>query len=190
VYFGYSSSHLGYRCFDIASQRIYIYHHVRFYEHVFPFDNSEQITKVLVTTHTQHATALLPNLIHSPLFTTYTAPHNPSSTFSLPPPTTKTLQPPPFPCPSSHACLSNHSATSPGCKSISFTLQHDAFTGVRTPYGSSSTSPYLACVQAVTESTSADYPVAAPSPLLVADSPTASSAGLNLVVDFSSYLLQ
>jgi len=47
----------------------------------------------------------------------------------------------------------------------------------------------LASVQAVTESTSADYPAAAPSPLLVADSPTASSVGLNLVVDFSSYLL-
>jgi len=41
VFFGYSSSHLGYRCFDIASHRIYIYRHVRFHEHVFPFDNSE-----------------------------------------------------------------------------------------------------------------------------------------------------
>ena len=190
MYFGYNSSHLCYRCFDIVSQRIYISRHVRFYEHVFPFDNSEQIAKVSATTLTQHATALLPNLIHSPLFTTHTAPHHPSSTFALPPPTTKTLQPPPFPCPSSHTCLSNHSATRTGCKSISPTLQHDASTGVGTPYGSSSASPYLANVQAVTESTSADYPVVALSPLLAADSPTASSAGLNLVVNFSSYPLQ
>jgi len=41
VFFGYSSSYLGYQCFDIASHRIYISHHVRFHEHVFPFDNSE-----------------------------------------------------------------------------------------------------------------------------------------------------
>ena len=35
VFFGYSSSHLSYRCFDIASHRIYISRHVRFHEHVF-----------------------------------------------------------------------------------------------------------------------------------------------------------
>jgi hypothetical protein len=37
VFFGYSSSHLGYRCFDIASHCIYISRHVRFHEHVFFF---------------------------------------------------------------------------------------------------------------------------------------------------------
>jgi len=43
VFFGYSSSHLGYQCFDIESHRMYISCHVHFHEHVFPFDKSEQI---------------------------------------------------------------------------------------------------------------------------------------------------
>jgi len=157
---------------------------------VFLFDNSEQIVKVSATTPTQPATTLLPNLIHSPSFTTHIASHHPSSTSVLPPPTTKTPQPLPFPCPSSHACLSNHSAASTGCKLDSPTLQHDASTSVGTPSGSSSASSYLASVQVPTGFASADIPVAAASPLLAADSLTASSAGLNLVVNFSFYPLQ
>jgi len=66
VFFGYSSSHLSYRCFDIASHRIYISRHVRFHEHVFPFDNYEQIAKVSNTTPTQPAIVTLPNLLHHP----------------------------------------------------------------------------------------------------------------------------
>ena len=41
VFFCYSSFHLGYQCFDIESHRMYISRHVRFHQHVFPFDNSE-----------------------------------------------------------------------------------------------------------------------------------------------------
>jgi len=41
VFLGYSSSHLGYRCLDLASHRIYVSHHVCFHENVFPFANSE-----------------------------------------------------------------------------------------------------------------------------------------------------
>lgn len=37
VFLGYSSSHLGYRCLDIHSGRIYIARHVRFDEYSFPF---------------------------------------------------------------------------------------------------------------------------------------------------------
>jgi histone deacetylase 1/2 len=37
VFLGYSSSHLGYRCLDLSSDRIYISYHVRFHEQVFPF---------------------------------------------------------------------------------------------------------------------------------------------------------
>ena len=37
VFLGYSSSHLGYRCLDLSSDRIYISCHVRFHEQVFPF---------------------------------------------------------------------------------------------------------------------------------------------------------
>jgi len=47
-------------------------------------------------------------MLHCPLFTTHTAPHHPSSTFALPPNSANPPQLPPFPCPSSHACLSNH----------------------------------------------------------------------------------
>jgi len=66
VFFGYSSSHLGYQCFDIASHRIYISCHVRYYEHVFSFDNSEQIAKVSTTTPIPPVTVTLPNLLNHP----------------------------------------------------------------------------------------------------------------------------
>jgi len=44
VFLGYSSSHLGYRCLDLESDRIYVSRHVRFHENVFPFAKSEQVT--------------------------------------------------------------------------------------------------------------------------------------------------
>jgi len=96
VFLSYSSSHLGYRCFDIASECIYISHHVRFHEHVFPFENSEQIPKVSSPPAPQPATTVLPNLLPSPLFPTHTTL---PSLIAYPP------QHPPFLCPSSHACL-------------------------------------------------------------------------------------
>lgn len=37
VFLGYSTSHHGYRCLDTSSDRIYLARHVRFTEHVFPF---------------------------------------------------------------------------------------------------------------------------------------------------------
>ena len=46
---GYSSSHLGYRCLDLASQHSYISRHVRFHEDVFSFTKSEQIPQQLAT---------------------------------------------------------------------------------------------------------------------------------------------
>jgi len=73
VFFGYSSSHLGYRCFDITSQYIYISRHVHFHEDVFPFDNSEHIAKVSAPPPTQPTTAFFSNLLHSSLFTSHTA---------------------------------------------------------------------------------------------------------------------
>jgi len=81
VFFGYSSSHLGYRCFDIASHRIYISRHVRFHEHVFPFDNSEHIAKVSTTTPIPPATVTLPNLLnHPPPPTSISHPNSPQHT--------------------------------------------------------------------------------------------------------------
>jgi len=159
VFFCYSSSYLGYRCLDIESHRMYISCHVCFHEHVFSFDNSKQIARVSAPNPTQPAATILPNLTHSPLFTIHTAPHHPSSASTLPPPPTKTPQPPPFPYPSPHACLSNHSVTGTGCRSVFPTLQQDAFTCAGTPSGSSSISPYSASHQATVESASAASPV-------------------------------
>jgi len=169
---------------------MYISCHVCFHEHVFPFDNSEQIARVSAPNPTQLAATILPNLTHSLLFTVHTAPHHPSSASTLQPPPTKTPQPPPFPCPSPHACLSNHSAAGIGCRSVFPSLQQDASTGAGTPFGSSSVSPYSASHQATAKSASAASLVVAASPLLATASPTTSSPGLNLVVDLSSYPLQ
>jgi len=44
VFLGYSSSYLDYRCLDLTSHHIYVSRHVRFYENIFSFANSEQIT--------------------------------------------------------------------------------------------------------------------------------------------------
>lgn len=44
VFLGYSSSHLGYRCFDFSLSRMYIARHVKFHENTFPFACSEQTT--------------------------------------------------------------------------------------------------------------------------------------------------
>jgi histone deacetylase 1/2 len=41
VFLGYSSSHLGYHCLDLTSQRIYVSRHVYFHEDIFSFTNSE-----------------------------------------------------------------------------------------------------------------------------------------------------
>jgi len=41
VFLGYSSSHLGYHCLDLTSQRIYVSRHVYFHEDMFSFANSE-----------------------------------------------------------------------------------------------------------------------------------------------------
>jgi len=188
VFFCYSSSHLGYRCFDIESHRMYISRHVRFHEHVFPFDKSEQIAQVLAQTHTPSPVTILPNLTHSPLFTDHTTLH-PASTSALPSPPTQTPQPPPFPCRSPHASLSHHAVAGTGCRSVFPALQHDVFASTETPSGSSSASPYSASHPVSADSVSAANPVVAVNPLLAAASSPASSSGLNLVVDLSAYPL-
>ena len=83
IFFGYSPSHLGYRCFDIESHRMYISRHVRFHENVFPFDKSEQIAQVPSQTHTPSPITILPNLNLSPLFTAQN-PSPPASASALP----------------------------------------------------------------------------------------------------------
>jgi histone deacetylase 1/2 len=114
VFFCYSSSHLGYRCFDIESHRMYISRHVCFHEQVFSVDNSKQIARVLTQNHTPPPVTILLNLIDSPLFTDQDTPPYPASTSALDLPPTKTPQPPPFPCQSPHASLSQHSVAGTG----------------------------------------------------------------------------
>jgi histone deacetylase 1/2 len=76
VFLGYSSSHLSYRCLDLASQHIYISRHVCFHENVFPFANSEQIAPPISTsTQPTH----LPTLITSPVFHPVDPPITPPS---------------------------------------------------------------------------------------------------------------
>jgi len=69
VFLGYSS-HLGYHYLDLASQCIYVSHHVRFHEDMFPFTKPEQLAQqpatssqpthflTLITSLNFHLTAL------------------------------------------------------------------------------------------------------------------------------------
>ena len=68
VSLGYSSSHLGYRYLNLASQRVYVSFYVRFHEDVFSFTKSKQIAEHPNTSsHPIHLTHL-PNLITSLIF--------------------------------------------------------------------------------------------------------------------------
>jgi len=180
VFFCYSSSHLGYRCFDIESHRMYISRHVFFHVHVFPYDKSEQIAQVSTQTHTPSPITILPNLTHSPLFTTQNTPHPASA---LPSPPTQTPQPPSFPCRSPHASLFHHTVAGTGCSSVFPALQHEVLDSSGTSSGSSSASLYY-----VSNPISADSASPASPPLAAASSP-ASSPSINLVVDLSAYPL-
>jgi hypothetical protein len=155
---------------------MYISRHVRFHEHVFPFDNSEHITQVSAQNHTPSPATILPNLTHSPLFTDHNTPH-PAFASALHSPPTKTPQPPPFPCRSPHASLSHHFVAGTGCRSVFPTLQHNVSANTRTPSGSSFASLYFSSHPAFADS------ISVASPLLAAASSPASSPGLNLVVD-------
>jgi len=45
VFLGYNSSHLGYHCLNLTSQRVYVSFHVRFYKNMFLFAKSKQIAQ-------------------------------------------------------------------------------------------------------------------------------------------------
>ena len=60
MFLGYSSSHIGCRCLDTASQGIYIPCYVCFHKQVFPFDKSKQIAQL--------ASPFLSNPTHLPSF--------------------------------------------------------------------------------------------------------------------------
>jgi len=177
VFFGYSSSHLGYRCFDIASYSIYISRHVRFHEHVYPFDNSKQIAQVSNTTTTQPATVTLSILLHHPPLPT----PNSHQHSALPIQTATRQQPPPIPWPSSHACLSNPYDAGSTRQLVS------SPPGLGALFSPSSTSPSFTSIPI--DSVSAYNPSSADSLLLAAASSSSSPTGLQLMVDLSFYQL-
>ena len=80
VFLGYSTSHLGYRCLDLSSKRIYLTCHVRFHENIFHLDKSEQITAPPI----QPSASLIPITLH-PLMPPFLVP-SPLSPTSLTPP--------------------------------------------------------------------------------------------------------
>jgi len=148
---------------------MYISHHVRFHEHVFPFDKSEQIAQVSTQTHTPSPITILPNLTHSPLFTAQNTPH-PASASALPSLPIQTPQPSSFPFRSPHASFSHHIVAGTGCSSVFPALEHEVFDSSGTSSGSSSASLYSA-----SNPISADSASAASSSLAVVFSPVIST---------------
>jgi len=165
VFLGYSSSHLGYRCFDLSSSRMYIARHVKFHENTFPFACSEQPTS-LPSSSLQ---------IALPALTFFPTPMTTPSTPSLPPSPTldhRVVASTPSPCPMSN----NPSPLSP----LYSAIDH---------------SPSMVSVSPGTViPLSADsFPVVSPSrpPSSPTSGPSSgSSPGLNLVVDLFNFDLQ
>jgi hypothetical protein len=100
VFLGYSSSHLGYRCLDLESGRVYVSRHVRFHESVFPFKKSEQVTTPRFTP------------LHLPIF----HPCIPLPVFSLFLPKSAEH--------TTHLCPLPHLPSLPPCPLIQLTLPH------------------------------------------------------------------
>ena len=77
MFLGYSSSHLGYRCLDLESDRVYVFRHVRFHESVFPFKKSEQVTTPPVPpTPTTYLPSLHPPSCFQPIHSQIGRNHN------------------------------------------------------------------------------------------------------------------
>jgi len=92
VFLGYSSCHLGYRCLDLSSDRIYISRHVRFHEKSFPFIESTHVPATTNSNPQPTPISYLPALTSfpssNPPQTTILSPHTsvplpPSATMSL-----------------------------------------------------------------------------------------------------------
>jgi len=174
VFLGYSSSHLGYRCLDLESDRIYVSRHVHFHENIFPFAKSEQITSSPVPlTPPTYLPSLNPPRSFQP--TTYQTGPNHNPILSSAAPHQPTLLPIDSATPSSpshtailspYACLSN---------------DHCAGTGSPSPDAHVLRS-------AVIEQPG--FATASPVSAVQTSPPTASPTGLQLCVDLFSYPLQ
>jgi hypothetical protein len=115
VCLGYSSSHLGYHCLDVASQRIYVSRYVRFHENFFSFVNFKQITHTPVPStqptylpplNSPQLFSLLLHNLAKPTPLSYHLPH-PNRPPHLPTDSTITSSPPNLAILSSSACFYN-----------------------------------------------------------------------------------
>ncbi|KAD6454826.1 hypothetical protein E3N88_09532 [Mikania micrantha] len=57
IFLGYSLSHHGYRCFDPSSERMYIARHVRFHEHIFPFQSTAAPSPINTPLNSQYVSS-------------------------------------------------------------------------------------------------------------------------------------
>ncbi|KAK1412849.1 hypothetical protein QVD17_34395 [Tagetes erecta] len=133
VFLGYSTSHHGYRCFDPHSDRIYIARHVRFNEHVFPFQPSQPISSPASTaaspyyssypTNRPVPTASQPAQPNQPE-------HSPTAThISESPPIDSTSPLPTFPSASAQTSSTSHTSSSAQSNSPSSpSAHHDSST--------------------------------------------------------------
>jgi len=160
VFLGYSTSHVGYRCLDLSSKRIYLARHVRFHENVFPLDKIEQIA----ATPKQPSAPSIPVTLHPPM--------QPSSVPSPLPPTLPTLPPAHLPL---SACYYDHSSIA-GSDSSHSQASPDA--AVRSPVLSPVRSPVVGASSAGSPSRS-DTGSASLSP-----------PGITVCVDLSKFNLQ
>ena len=171
VFLGYSFSLLGYRCLDLASQRVYISRHVCFHENVFSFAKSEQIT--------QH-----PPILSHPIQPTHLPTLNPSLNFhptALPihhtssQPKQTTHQP--------TMSATNPMLPNPAPMSPSSCFSNDYFAGTASPLLELHFSRFVTVDNPGSTAGSPNFVVVSSRPQ------TSSSADLQLIDDLSSYPL-
>jgi hypothetical protein len=181
VFLGYSSSHLGYRCLDLESHRIYVSRHVRFHETVFPFEKSKQVTSSPIP---PTPPTYLPSLNPSPCF---------QPTTPQPPPPNNPILPSAAPHQTIPLTIASATPASPSHTAILSPydcLSNDYCVGIGSP---SSDAHVLRSAAAEQPGSVAEHPssaAASPSSTVSTSPSTASPAGLQLYVDLSSYPLQ
>ena len=121
MFLGYSSSHLGYRCLDLESNRVNVSRHVCFHESVFPFKKSEQVTTPLVPpTPPTYLPSLHPPSCFQPIHSQIGRNHNPTLPLAAPP------QPAPLPIVLAEPASLSHTAILSPCACIS----NDYYAGI------------------------------------------------------------